>query len=399
MSKTDSNTLDLIPSETVSPELRHRIAAASNSLLTRIGTLSAPEQRIVLTVISFLEDKRRDEKSMKQIDVAYEWPVKEFIEFAELPYTGKNRTRDFVGALMQLRSRPLLIEDGDSIVVTGWFSSARVPRYGRKVTFTFDPLLRNHLLGLRRDFSKLQLEQVLKFRKDYTIPLYWMLTRIDETGPKLGRRVKAGDPRRWYVHVELRELRKALGLYQRSYRGSKTIDVYKRWPDIRRYVLDPAVQEFDEKSEYTVSYEAVRAGSGKTSPVIGVTFHVTTPESVIADRQNKRDSITTGRARGEQAFRDQWHAVLEKILHRLYTLPEDQQPTVLMNLIVSLEGENIQRMQKRGRTPEDGEPGLQWSDLMKKVSRGAMLDKLGGYIEFWDRTGRDVDPAAYEELK
>ena len=179
---------------------------------------------------------------------------------------------DIRNALSTLRNREISFiqnpeTEEEAMISTGWVLKSRVFNYQDRVDIWMDGELSPYLLDLKKrfydtgqTFSKYRLEEVLSFRGEYSIRFFeWFNAQRFH-----GKKSKSGS---WYIpEIALSELRRRLGHLDEKGEITK----FQRWPDFRRFVLDPATEEISEKSDFIVNWEVT---SKKGKAVKGITFY------------------------------------------------------------------------------------------------------------------------------
>ena len=99
----------------------------------------------------------------------------------------------------------------------------------------FHPNMVPYISQLKQQFTKLNLEDVFGFGSFYSYRIYLIMMQFKSTG---------------YCKIHIDELRNALDLK----------DIYPLAADIKRRVIDTAVDEINEKSPYTVKYDLIKTG-------------------------------------------------------------------------------------------------------------------------------------------
>ncbi len=92
-----------------------------------------------------------------------------------------------------------------------------------------------YLTQLKTQFTQLMLNDVTGFGSYYSYRVYLMMMQFKSTG---------------YCKIHLEDLREALEL----------VNKYEATKDLRKWVIDTAVDEINEKSPYTVNYEMLKTG-------------------------------------------------------------------------------------------------------------------------------------------
>ena len=92
-----------------------------------------------------------------------------------------------------------------------------------------------HLTDLKKNFTQFELEDLAGFGSTYSVRIYQLIMQFKSTG---------------YRKITINDLRYTLAL------GNK----YPLVADLKRWVIDTAIAEINEKSPYKVSYEMIKTG-------------------------------------------------------------------------------------------------------------------------------------------
>ena len=157
----------------------------------------------------------------------------------------------------QLLSRPIdLPTDNGGYEQFNFISYATYDGGAGRVGIRFDPVMKPHLLQLKKNFTMVPLEVIVKFASFYTMRIYEFLKQYQTLRQR---------------HMPLAELHLKL-MTPPSYRENFSF--------FRRRVLEVAVGEMNELGDITFTYEAVKDGkavaailffikdNAKTSPVL-----------------------------------------------------------------------------------------------------------------------------------
>ena len=137
-------------------------------------------------------------------------------------------------------------EDQDYVGINSLIG-ARMDKNARmmgNLHYTFDPILAENLL-LPRIWARLNVNLILKLRSKYAVTLYEVLATYANRKDKR-EIVTIDDLRQWLKVPE---------------------EAYPAWKDLKRNVIDPAVNEINKNAEscgFTVSYEGVKEGKAFT---------------------------------------------------------------------------------------------------------------------------------------
>jgi len=219
---------------------KRRRVIQTNPVLEGNYRLGERAMRLLKVIISQIDDKRDQEFFV------YEFTTTDL--YAALGLESTQRKFDDLGeAIQELRKVDIhipghLSKDGAD-VFTGMLQKGRVHQGQNRTTVQIDGELKPFLLQVQGKFTKYELSEVLSFRGAYTLRFYeWFKAE----------QYKASKSGSWYVAMELHEIRRRLGMLNKQGK----VNLYPRWQDFRRRVLDSVVEEISEKTDYLVSWEA-----------------------------------------------------------------------------------------------------------------------------------------------
>lgn len=243
-----------------------RRVVQGNPLLEVSYSIDQLPSRIIRVIISQIDDQRDEEFPQ------FVFSKKELYKSLGLE-TDKDKSAVLRSAFRHLQQRIIEFETGEredkAEVMTSWVLKSRVWKYKDRVDIWIDGDLAPFLLDLKtrfydngQVFSKYRLEEVLSLRGDYSIRFFEWFNKYRWKGNKS----KAG---KWYIpEMSLGEIRRRLGHIDEE----GNIIKLERWPDFRRRVIQPTIEEISEKSDFTVDWEV---GSKKGKRVLGLVFHCT----------------------------------------------------------------------------------------------------------------------------
>jgi len=136
-----------------------------------------------------------------------------------------------------------ILEPDGSLLQCNWFSHAYYRPNKAIVDFTFDPLLKKHLLKLKTEFTSLNIKGLLECRSRHTVHLYKLLRSFLGMGG---------------ARIQLEDLKDRLGVEGK----------YERYCDFKSQVLTVATKEINKRTDLRVAYSEIR----KRKTVIGFNF-------------------------------------------------------------------------------------------------------------------------------
>lgn len=116
-----------------------------------------------------------------------------------------------------------------------WVQSVHYNKSEGSVTLNFSDYVRPYLGQLNGLFKSYQLNNVASLKSSYSIRLYELLNQWKDTGRRF---------------ITLDDFHRAL----------KTGEIYDRYADLRRCVIEPAIKELNKKTNFTVFYHPKKKG-------------------------------------------------------------------------------------------------------------------------------------------
>jgi plasmid replication initiation protein len=206
---------------------RERKVYKSDLLINARYTLSVLEQRLVLYAISFI-------KQGDTADTYYTINLNDLYKVCGI--TGDSYTK--IKRLAQrLRDNSRFVEIQGEEVPVAWFAKVRLAK-GKYIKVKFDEDMFPYLKDLLEQYQETGqgytsyiLQSVLPMKCKYSIRLYEILKA----------KIKNGSRLEWYYSLEnLKEILECTS--------------YKRYPDFRRYVLEPAIEEINKYTDLLIDF-------------------------------------------------------------------------------------------------------------------------------------------------
>ena len=217
--------------------------------------LTTLEQKLILYCISKIQPTDR-------INVWYEVSIPEICRVLDLKLDdGGTYYKLLKDEFTKLTERKWCTMP-DRVMTISWLGDVAIVPLDSTVKFTLNPNMQPYLFELQRNYTQYKLKDVLGFKGKYTIRLYELLQsymRKDIDGIALRNQQP--------YEVTIKELRDMLGI------GDK----YQAYKEFKRWVLQPAVDEINEKAEtMSVTYDVVRANKAG-SKIERIVFEIDQP--------------------------------------------------------------------------------------------------------------------------
>lgn len=211
------------------------IVVKSNKVVEASYMLSLAEQRVLLACIAQI-----DSKAVLTDQYRFEVSAGEIVDLAGLE-SFSNAYRDLRKAAEKLYERSIVIDDPDpdNPQITQrkmrWISSIDyVPGEGKLVlSFSFGII--PYLSQLSKEFTRYKLKHVARFESVYSIRLYELLVQWSGAGQR---------------EIEVEWLKKQFQVEEK----------YGRLGDLKKRVIEPAVAEINEHSNFWVTYGQRKVG-------------------------------------------------------------------------------------------------------------------------------------------
>jgi len=209
--------------------MKNQMVVKSNFLIEASYKLSAPEQRVILFLVSMINPNDEDFRE-------YVFPIKDFAKMAGIKHKQEYaQTEEITKSLI---GRAFTIHSPKGRLQISWLSSAEYQDGKGAVSLKFDSKLKPFLLQLKERFTKYGIEQVMRLKSSYSIRIYELLKQYE----KFGKRI-----------FFMEDLRSKLGI---SY--SK----YPRYGNLKQRVLSIAQEEIAEKTDLSYDFEEIKVGRG-----------------------------------------------------------------------------------------------------------------------------------------
>lgn len=222
----------------------HKVSQ-SNKLIQASHTLTLNEKRLILMAASQL-DPRKPPPPDCYITVRAD----SFAEVFGMDVRHAYEVLEEASARL-MRRMMYRYKNGKVVEELRWVFHAKYKEGQGCVELGFSPTVLPHLTRLHKEFTTVQLRQVGRLNSFYAIRLYELMAQYLTTG-------------QWWTTLE--QLRDSLDL------GEK----YGSVKDLRRWVLDPGLEEVNKLTDITASMEPRRKGR----KIVGFNFTIAKKASV-----------------------------------------------------------------------------------------------------------------------
>lgn len=211
-----------------------------NNLIRGKYTLEASEQKLLYKLF---EHVQKNNYTTRELNLSF---VDFYREFKGV--LNKNISKaDFKNLVEGLQDKKPYIIIGDEFIRTQWYKIRGKLDY-EEVKLILDDDVFKYIQVQEKNFTMLRLESVYSFKKFYTMRIYELLKQWSNT--------------KKIVHITIEELKKYLDIEDNT--------GYKNFSNIKKYILEPATKEINDKSELTISYEPIKEGR----KVVAIDFNI-----------------------------------------------------------------------------------------------------------------------------
>jgi plasmid replication initiation protein len=236
---------------------RKSLVVRHNKLIESRHILSLPERRFVLWIVSQI---RREDKDFH----SYRLSVLDLMRFA-----GLGKTNDCYARIVEMASslikRHLGVRDevNKKFTFFPWFHRIEYKWGEGVIEAILHPDLKPYLLQLKEQYTAITLEYALLLRSAYAHRIYDLLKQYQSLGNRI---------------IALADLREMMEVKKQE---------YPRFADFRRWVLDVAQKEINEKTDIAFEFEPVKEGR----KIVAILFRIrTTRPTVTLDNAEETDA-------------------------------------------------------------------------------------------------------------
>jgi plasmid replication initiation protein len=211
----------------------------SNDLIASSYRLNIDEMRLINLALTKIDSRKPN------IGIIEIYPN----EFSKMYGLNKNHIwRNMKNALLSIMTKPVKLrlkdENGKSMEqVISWLGSTKYyldQNDGSKIEIKFTEDITPYLFELQGNFTKINFEYASRLTTPFSFRLYQWLVRE--------HRIKTGHS--YELTMCLDEIKKS-ALLDKS---------YPRWVDFKRFVIDPAIDAINQKTNLSVTYTANKQG-------------------------------------------------------------------------------------------------------------------------------------------
>ncbi len=192
-------------------------------------SLSIQEQRTILFAISKI-------KPTDSVFEEYTFDIKDFYQLCGIEDRSYTRLKQM---LIGLKQKTWWVKTGpDEESTVSWFNKVRTNKKSGKVTIRFDDDMMPYLLQLAEQetfYTSYNLQYVLPMQSQYSPRLYEVLKSYQKNN------------RQWYFEID--ELRDLLDCRN-----------YSRWVDLKRWAIEPAIEEINKYTDIKIAYRPLKEG-------------------------------------------------------------------------------------------------------------------------------------------
>lgn len=242
-------------------DISDQTVAEANALIRAAARMDTAPLKLFEIAVSGLDSKSEDPAMIVKI--------KKQALFKALNYRGATRNAWLTTVLEKLRHDAdfcftVTDETGTRDIGISPVGYTENPHNNDYIVIGFTPQIMPYISALKKCFTKYQLADVLKLKSRYAIALYrWLMMSWRQYEFYFGTKERTPEQLVSYRNprISLTELKQIMG----------TGDKYADFRNLRKWVLDTAVDEINDKTGYSVAYEKVSSGRRVT----GIIFHIT----------------------------------------------------------------------------------------------------------------------------
>ena len=280
---------------------KNHYTVMANNIIRGKQSMTLQEARLIRLLITQIA---KDDKDFK----TYKVNIQELARFLEIP--DNNLYRDIRNICQSLMSRTIKIQNGNQWKIFQWLQLAEYDGHGT-VTLMLSNQIAPYLLQLNAWFTQYQLKNILVMKSFYSIRLYELL------------KLTVGEDRRKKIEYtfSIQYLREYLECEHK----------FKQIGQFKDKILDIAVRDISEYSEYNCRYEGKKTGRSITD----IIFYLELKEQ----KQEKKEE---GEREKEQKELD-----LDDLIDQLREIINEKLKTKEYKAILEAANNNIELIQEK----------------------------------------------------
>lgn len=201
----------------------------SNNLIDASYKLNAQAQKLVLACLGKV-DSRPDKDVPKEISLS----ASEFSEMMGIDI--KNAHRELYKAADALFKSSIQLREGNDDIELYWIQKKAKKIKGEgAVTLTWSDDVLRYICQLKSRFTSYKLRNIASLQSSHSIRLYELLMKFNATGERV---------------IYLEDFKSALGIS----------DKYPQFRDLNKWVIKPAVEELNQRSDLIIKIETIKKG-------------------------------------------------------------------------------------------------------------------------------------------
>lgn len=206
----------------------------SNNLIDASYKLNAQAQKLVLACLGKV-DSRPDKDVPKEISLS----ASEFSEMMGIDI--KNAHRELYKAADALFKSSIQLREGNDDIELYWIQKKAKKNKGEgAVTLTWSDDVLRYICQLKSRFTSYKLRNIASLQSSHSIRLYELLMKFNATGERV---------------IYLEDFKSALGIS----------DKYPQFRDLNKWVIKPAVEELNQRSDLIIKFETIKKGRSVTA--------------------------------------------------------------------------------------------------------------------------------------
>lgn len=227
-------------------------ATQSNKLIEASYKMSVPAKRVMLMLLGAIHPGQQDISKKVRIQ-ASDYAKKTGIDPSQSYKDIKKGCEELMGTIIETRDPKR--KTTELCVVIDWMEYHDHEGW---LDATFTRWVSPYIHSLRTEigYTKIQIDEALKFKRFYTIRLFELLMQFKKTQERF---------------IKLESLRDVFQIEKEK---------YPLFSDFRKWVLVPSIKEINEKTDWEVSWEPKKTGKKVTS----ISFSFSESVNLISDR-------------------------------------------------------------------------------------------------------------------